>query len=117
MQAPDGRERVGRQRDVDAILTSRCSSSLGRERLLARGDSGLEGLASGVGRLADGGALLGRELRHAAQQVGELGLAAEVADPDVLERVGVCRCVDRGARLLLELLDPVDHAGAILVIS
>ena len=78
---------------------------------------GLERLSGGVGGLADGAALLGRQLGDAAQQVGQLGLAAEVADPDLLERVGVGGRVDRGARLALELFDPVDHAREILVSS
>ncbi len=101
MQAPAGRKRVGRQRNVDAVLHQPQLELARGQCLLARSDGGFESLASGVGGLADGGALLGRELRYAAQQVGELGLAAEVADPDVLERVGVGRRVNRGARLLL----------------
>ena len=38
---------------------------------------------------ADRPALLGRELRDPAQDRGQLGLAAEVADPQLLERAGV----------------------------
>ena len=117
VQAPGRRERVGRQRHVDAVLHQAQLELARCQRLLARRDGGFERLAGGVGGLADGATLLGRELRDTPQQIGQLGLAAQVADPDVLKGVGVGRCVDRGARLLLELLDPVDHAGAILVIS
>ena len=86
VQAAD-RARRGVPGSVTSTVSaaSRASSSAAVERGLARLDRGLERLARLVGGAADGAALLGRELGDAAQQVRQLGLAAEVGDPRLLE--------------------------------
>ena len=63
------------------------SSSPRLELGAARLDQRLERLARLVGGLADRAALLRRQLGDAAQQVRQLGLAPEVADAQLLERV------------------------------
>ena len=86
VQAADRRERVGRQRDVDPVLLQ-AVAQLGRREMAARCfDQPLELLPDLVCGLTGGGPLLGRQLGDVAQQVRELRLAPEVADPDLLER-------------------------------
>ena len=65
----------------------RCAELLAGERFSARGDQRLERLACFVGGLADGAALLGRELGDAAQDLRQLGLASQVAHAQLLERL------------------------------
>ena len=80
----------------------------------------LEPAAGLVGRLAGGRALLGSELSHVAQQVRQLGLAAQVLDPDALEGVGVRGRLDRPTGLGLQRADAVGRAhgrAGILVVS
>ena len=98
-----------------ASVASRASSSDALERLAARVERGLDRLARLVGGAADGAALLRRQLRHAAQQVGQLRLAAEEGDPRLLELGGARRGRDGSGPLGLELVDLVLHARATLV--
>ena len=89
VQPPDRDGRRAGQRDVDArrrpaARRARPRSSSARARL----DRRLERLARLVGRAADRAALLRRQLRDAAQQVRQLGLAAEVGDPGLLQLGG-----------------------------
>ena len=70
-----------RSRSRRAVSSPAASS---RRRLL---DQRLERLAGLVGGLAGRGALLRGETGDGPEQVRELGLAPEVPDPDLLERV------------------------------
>ena len=63
-----------------------CRARPAAELRLARLERGLDRLARLVGGAADGAALLRRELGDAAQQVRQLGLAAEEGDAHLLER-------------------------------
>ncbi len=77
-------------------------------------------LAGLVGGLPDLAALLRREARDVTQEVRELGLAAEVGDPDGLERLGSGCAVDRRVGFGGDFCDPVQAHGvrvAILVSS
>jgi hypothetical protein len=112
------RHRVGRERDVDAVLDQLAIELLGLELFRLDLDRSLELLAGLVGRLAGGGALLRRKAGHAAQQVGELGFAAEILDPDVLQLLGRLGPGDGLLRVAQYLFDPLGHGcGAILVSS
>ena len=74
----------------------------------------VERLARLVGGAAHSAALLRRQLRDAAQQVRQLGLAAEEAHAHVLQRGRVGGARHGGLALLAELGDPVDHGRRIL---
>ena len=115
MQAPDRRDRRAGQRDVDAVGDQPGVELGGGELAAARLDQRVERLARLVGGPADGAALLGRQLGHRAQQQGQLGLAAEEADPEPLELLRRGRRTDRGLALAAQLLDAVDHASPILL--
>src|SRR5689334_17986856 len=120
VQAADRGQRVGGQRDVDAVL-GQARLQLGGGQLspalLERAFQRLPGL---VRLLAGGGAVLRGQLRHAPQQVRKLRLAAQVADAHVLERRGVRRRLNRRGGLALDLGDPLGggtHSRAILIAS
>src|SRR4029077_13229990 len=112
---PAGRRQWGAgQRHVDPVvreLLLQLGASQRRAPLLAQL---LQRLACDVRGLADRTALLGRQLRDAAQHVRQLGSAAEVLDPRLLERVGRLGGGDRRLPLLPQCVDPLDHAGGIL---
>ena len=93
-----------------SLLSSSAASSSARARL----DRGLERLARLVGGAADGAALLRRELGDAAQQVRQLGLAAQEAHPHVLELGRARRLGDRRLPGGAQLADPLVHGAAIL---
>jgi len=119
VQVARGTRRSAGQRDVDAVRAE-AHVELGRRK--RRGtllDQCLKGLARRVRRRADRRALLGWQLRDAAQQLRQLGLAPEVGDPDLLERHALPRRGDRRLPRGRKLSDPVEgaHAGAILVAS
>ena len=117
VQATDLRLRVRGQRDVDPILYQ-AGIELGRCQRGDLGvDRGLDCLPGLIGGLPGGGALVGCQLRDSAQQVGQLGLAPEIADAHLLELRGAARRRDRGHCLLLQLGDPLGHQRAILVAS
>jgi hypothetical protein len=83
VQAADGLRRLAGKGDVDAVLRQ-AGVELGRLELARpRLDEAFERLARLVGGLADLPALLWRQLRDAAQEVRQLGLAAEVPDPEL----------------------------------
>ena len=121
--APGGGEQVdaagldgGRagKRDVDHVGGEPGVELGGLELGRARLDRRLERLARLVGGAADGAALLGRELGDAAQQVRQLGLAAQEAHPHVLELRRVRRVGDRRLAGGAQLADPLVHGAAIL---
>ena len=114
VQMTDLRRRVGGQRNVDPVFLQTSVELVGGERRAPGLDRRLECLTRLVGRLAGGRALLGRQLGDAPQKVGQLRLAAEIPDPDLLERLGGGRRVDRGFRLLLDLGDALAHGGPAL---
>jgi hypothetical protein len=108
------------------VAVSRCRRPIGGQAdvelgglqlLRALGDHGFERLASLVGGLADAPALLRRELRDAAQEVGQLGLAPQEADAQVLERGGRRRPGDRRLGVGAQAVDALDHRGGTLVHS
>src|SRR3954454_2140401 len=110
VEAADRLGRLARERDVDAVLRQlrielRCLELLG-----ALLDELLERLARLVGGAADGAALLGRELCDAAQEVRQLGLAAEVADAQLLERLARAGPGDGLLGLGAQRSDTVQHA-------
>ena len=105
------------ERDVDAVALETLLELGRRELLGALLDRGFERLARLVRGLAGGGALGGGKLGDVAQQVRQLGLAAQVLDADVLEAVRVGSGGDRLLGLGSNLRDPVGHSGAILRLS
>ena len=78
---PDRLRRVAGQRDVDAVGDEPRVELGGARARPARLDRASSAAAGLVGGLAHRAALLGRQLGDAAQEVGQLGLAAEVAGP------------------------------------
>ena len=86
------------------------SGELDRARL----DQRLERLAGLVGRPADGCPLIGRQRGDLAQQLRQLGAAAEEAHPQLLERGRVGGGGDRGLRLAAQLCDPIGHDAGTL---
>jgi hypothetical protein len=117
MQAPDVLRRLAGQGDVDAVGGELDVELAGLELLRAALDQLLERLAGLVGRAPDGAALLGRQLRDAAQEVGQLRLAPQVLHAQLLERGGRARRGDRALGLGPKLVDLVDHRLATLVHS
>ncbi len=103
-----GRGRPG-QGDVDPIL-GEAALELGRVEVGGAGlEQRLERLAGAVGAASDRPPLLLGEARDPAQDRGQLGFAAEVADPQLLELGGAPRGLDRGGGLGSYLLDTVKH--------
>src|SRR3954451_9199788 len=110
VQAAHRLRRLARERDVDAVLGElrvelRCLELLG-----ALLDERLERLARLVGGAADGAALLGRQLGDASEQVRQLGLAAEVADAQLLERLARAGAGDGLLGLGAQRSDAVEDA-------
>ena len=97
------RQLLAGQRDVDDLVAQAAVELLVLEQLLALGDGGLEALADAVQEHA------GLAVADAAERLGELALAAQVADARVIELTGATRSGNRGARLALVRL-PV-HGG------
>jgi hypothetical protein len=117
MQAPGELRRLARQGDVDAV-GGQARVELARFELAgARLDEALERLAGLVGRPPHRAALLGRQLGHAAQEIGQLRLAAQVAHAQLLERGGRVGRRDRALGLGPQLVDALDHGAVTLVDS
>ena len=119
MQAADGLLRLAGQRDVDAV-GGQADVELGGLQLgAALLDQRLERLARLVGGPPDRAALLRRQVGHAAQQVGQLGLAPEVAHAQLLQRCAGAGLGDRGLGLGAQRSDAVQdaHAGGTLTVS
>ncbi len=74
MEAPDLRQRVGGERDVDPIPCEAFVELRLRELVLALLDRALERLTCLVGGLADLRALLGRKLCDASRRFGSSAL-------------------------------------------
>ena len=95
------------QGDVDPVLGQPRLELAGVERRGPRLDQRLELLAGLVGAGADLAPFLGGQLGDAAQDRGQLRLAAEVANPQLLQLGGARRGLDRGRGLRPDLLDPI----------
>ena len=91
---PSGSGTPGRVTSMRSAASDWCSEALGKGGL-ALVDELFELDAHDVAELADHGALLGRQGRDGAQDLGEAALAAHHVHADLLERVGVGR---RGGR-------------------
>ena len=78
-------EGLARERDVDALVGQRLGERGLRELGLAFVHELLELDAHQVAELADDGALLGRQRRDRAQDLGEAALATEITDARLLE--------------------------------
>src|SRR3954471_14906045 len=102
--------RLAGEGDVDAVAGEAGVELAGLELFRAVLDERLEGLARLVGGLADRAALLGRELGDAAQEVRQLGLAAEIADAELLERRARGGAGDGGLGLGAKRSDAVEDA-------
>src|SRR6266516_230718 len=89
------RQVLAGQRDVDNLVAEAAVELLVLEQLLALGDGGLEALADAIQEHA------GLSVADAAERLGELALAAQVADARVIELHGAARSGDRGARFAL----------------
>ena len=111
---PTGCDGRAGQRDVDDVGGQPRLQLAGLEPAAARLERGLERPARLVGGAADGAALLRRQLGDAAQQVGQLGLAAQEAHADVLQRGRVRRAGDGRLALGAQLCDAVKHGARIL---
>jgi hypothetical protein len=105
---PDRPGRRARQGDVDPVLGEPRFQLAGTERLATGLDQRLELLASFVGASADRAPFLRRQLGDPAQDRGQLSLAAEVADPQLLQLRAARRGLDRRRSLGPDLLDPID---------
>jgi hypothetical protein len=106
--AGDDRRRAG-EGDVDPLRGQRAIEVGALELARPRGDLGLERLTGGVGGGADGSPLVRVEVGNTAQNPGQLRLAAEVSDPQLLERGGVRRRADRRRCLVAQVRDSVNH--------
>src|SRR5437016_2827435 len=62
-----------------------------------------------VCRLADGATLVGRQLRYASQDLGQLGLSPEIVHAQLLERLPRSRRSDRVLGITPQLRNPLDH--------
>ena len=117
---PIGGQRVGRERDVDAVLLE-ARVELGASELAPAGfDRRLDRLPGLVGRLPRGRPLLRGQLGHPAQQVRELGLAAQEADPHLLEGLGARRrrrSASSASDSIWAMRSVAAHQRAILVTS
>ena len=111
VQAADRLRRVAGQRHVDAVLGQAAVELRASSSAVRRSSSCLERHAHLVGRLADRPALLGRQLADRAQRRGQLGLAAEVADPQLLELGRARRRRRSRPRPRLAQLVQVSHGG------
>ena len=116
VQAADRRQRVGGQRHVDPVLREARVELGRRQGLLPACELRLELLTGLVRGFADGPALLLGQLGDTAQEVGQLGLAAEEAHPHVLQLLRARGGLDLGQRGDSQRVDSVIHAGAILVV-
>ncbi len=114
---PTGAGRVAGQRDVRAVAGEALAQLGGLEVGAARGDQALERLPRLVGRLADLPALLRIEVRDAAQEIRQLGLATEEPHAQLLELGGGGGGADGRLGLGPDGVDALDHAGLTLEIS
>ncbi len=73
-----------------------------------------ERLASLVGGAAHGAPFGGRQLRDAAQQLGQLGLAPEMAHAQLPQRIAGCGGGDLPLGLGAQLFDSFAHVGGTL---
>ncbi len=104
----DRPRRRARQGHVDPVLGQPGFELAGIERRAARLDQRLQLLARLVGARPDRAPFLGGQVGDAAQDRGQLGLAAEVADPQLLQLGGARRRLDRRRGLRGDRLDPID---------
>src|SRR5205823_9972047 len=96
-----------REGDVDRVL-GEPRPELARVEFRAPAlQQGFQGSADLVPGLADRAALVRRQLSDPPEDLGQLGLAPEVADPELLELVRARGAADRGGRLVPDLLYPL----------
>jgi hypothetical protein len=95
VQVADRGRRRPRQGDVERVAGDARLELGGLERLRARSDLLLESLLGLVGAGPDRPALFCRQLADPAQDRGQLRLAPEIPDPQLLERSAVRGGVDR----------------------
>ena len=98
------------QRDVDALALERADELALADDVFALGEGLFEIALDEIGGAADDSALVRRELAHAAEQVGQRALAAEMGDAPLLQRRGVAGSVelaDGGRAQLVEAPLPV----------
>ena len=112
VQVPGRARRRAGQGDVDPVARQPRSSSARVELGGAPLEQLLQRLARPVGAAADLAPFLLGQLGDAAQDRRQLGFAAEVADPQLLQLGGARRGLDRGRGLRLDLLDPLEHRSA-----
>ena len=93
-------------------LASLASSSAASSSLGAPLEQLLERLARRFAAAADLAPFLRRQLGDAAQDRRQLGFAAQVADPQLLQLGGAGRGLDRRRGLAPDLLDPLKHLAA-----
>ena len=109
-------ERAGRDRrrsgqgDVDRVLGQPAAQLTGVELRAAALEQRLELLARLVAGLADRPALVLGQLGDPTEDLRELGLAAQVADPKLLQLGGTAGRADCLGRLLSQLFDPLNHS-------
>jgi hypothetical protein len=109
VRVADRPRRRARQGDVDPVLGQLRHQLAGVEGLGPRLQQRLELLAGAVGGAADGAAFLRWQLGDPAQDAGQLGFAAEVANPQLLQ-LGTARGgLDRVAGIGPDLFDLLKH--------
>src|SRR6476659_7603855 len=97
-----------RQGDVDPVARQ-LRFQLSRVELCGAAlEQLLESLAHPVGAAANAAAFLRRQLGDATQDHRQLGFAAEVADPQLLQLGAARDGPDSGRRLQLDLLEPIE---------
>ena len=103
------RRRPG-QGDVDPVAGEPRSRARRRRAASARASSSASSsLRALLAAAADLAAFLRRQLGDPAQDRRQLGFAAEVADPQLLQLGAVAGGLDRGRGLVPDLLDPLKH--------
>jgi hypothetical protein len=107
--------RVARQSDVGPVLLEPRAELRRLEPRRALLDQPLECLPGLVGLLADLGAQGGLQLRDRAENLSEFGLAAQVGDAEILERLGRVARLDCAARLGGQLVEATERRPRIHV--
>ncbi len=113
--APDRLRRGAGQRHVDAVRAPACARAHPRASSPARAAiSASSAWRAWLAALPTAPRCSGASVGDLAQHLRQLGLAAEVAHAQLLERIAARRLRDRRLGLAAQLLDPLDHDAGTL---